>query len=75
MPLYDGTQLYTGRINGAYGPGSERALLEGEGFLDSNLRGRLGFDLATGQGIASYLEAISSGEAAAFLYGEGIEEE
>lgn len=63
--------FYRGGIDGRYGAGTERALIQGAAFLAQNSRGRIAFDLEGAVGIAAYLDALASGGTAAYLYGEG----
>ncbi|MFZ1471052.1 MAG: peptidoglycan-binding domain-containing protein [Paracoccaceae bacterium] len=65
--------LYHGALDGRYGPGTERALAAGAGFIAFNSRNTVVPDLLTDAGIAAFLGALGTGGMAAYLYGEGDE--
>lgn len=65
--------LYNGGIDGEYGPGTEQALIEGAAYIEWSSSGRLYYDLNSPRGIVNYFQDLLTGEAAAWLYGEGEE--
>ena len=65
--------LYGHRIDGRYGPATERALILGARHLRENSGGRIAVDLATPQGVASYVEGLATLRHSSHLYGEGDE--
>lgn len=65
--------FYEGRVDGYYGPGTERALAEAAAFISENSRGEARYDLRSEAGIHAYLSDLADGTAAAWLYGEGVE--
>ncbi|MFN6925687.1 MAG: peptidoglycan-binding domain-containing protein [Tabrizicola sp.] len=65
--------FYNGGIDGAYGPGTRRALAEAAAFIEQNSYGRMQFDLASVKGAGSYLRALAAGDLGKYLWGEGDE--
>lgn len=63
--------LDPGAPDGRYGPGTERAQIAGAAYLAENSAGRCSFDLDMASGARAYVATLASGEAAAWLYGEG----
>lgn len=65
--------LYPGPIDGAYGPGTEWALVLAADHVAANSRGQVRFDLTSGAAIGGYVDDLASGRLAKWLYGEGDE--
>ena len=65
--------LYGHRVDGRYGPATERALILGARHLRENSGGRIAVDLATPRGIASYVQGLATLRYSSYLYGEGDE--
>jgi hypothetical protein len=65
--------LYDGRIDGAYGPRTQAALVSAAQFITDNSNGRTSIDLNSSGGAQSYLNALARGEFAKYLWGEGDE--
>lgn len=65
--------FYTGGIDGAYGPGTHRALVQAAAFIDQNSYGRTRFDLASAKGTKAYVRALVAGELGKYFWGEGDE--
>lgn len=57
--------LYTARIDGAFGPETEAALVRGADYLVWSSRGAMRVDLGTPRGVAVYLRGLALGQVAA----------
>lgn len=67
--------FYSGGIDGAYGPGTRRGLVQAAEFIRQNSYGRTRFDLASAKGAKAYVQALAAGELGKYLWGEGDEGE
>lgn len=65
--------FYTGGIDGAYGPGTRKALVQAAAFIEQNTYGRTRFDLGSAKGAGTYVRALASGNLGKYLWGEGDE--
>ncbi|NHB76427.1 peptidoglycan-binding domain-containing protein [Rhodobacter calidifons] len=65
--------FYRGGIDGAYGPGTRKALVQAAAFIEQNSYGRTRFDLASEKGARTYLRALAAGDLGKYLWGEGDE--
>ena len=65
--------LYGHRVDGRYGPATERAPIPGARHLRENSGGRIAADLATPRGVASDIEGLATLRYSSHLYGEGDE--
>ncbi len=65
--------FYQAAVDGAYGPRTQTALIKAAEFIRYNSRDAVQPDLATAQGIAQFLQALSGYEMSRWLYGEGEE--
>ncbi|PTW51333.1 peptidoglycan-binding domain-containing protein [Rhodovulum kholense] len=53
--------LYAARIDGAFGPATEAALVQGADYLAWTTRGAMRVDLTTPRGVSVYLRELSLG--------------
>ena len=65
--------FYTGPIDGSYGPATARALEDAATFLPQNSKGQVRIDIASPQGVSTFLGGLSTLEYSKWLYGEGDE--
>ncbi|MFN4193906.1 MAG: peptidoglycan-binding domain-containing protein [Tabrizicola sp.] len=65
--------FYSGGIDGAFGPGTRRGLVQAAEFIGQNSYGRTRFDLASPKGAAAYVQALARGDLGKYLWGEGDE--
>lgn len=67
--------FYAGAIDGSYGAGTRKALEQAARFISDNSRGKARPQVGTTAGAKAFLVALSKGEMAKWLYGEGEEGE
>ena len=67
--------FYSGRLDGAFGPGTRSALMNAAAFTRDNSYGRADFDLTSPKGASGFLTALATGELDKYLWGEGDEED
>lgn len=65
--------FYTGAVDGAYGPGTRKALAQAARFIAENSRGKAQPKVTTAAGAQAFLAAMARGDMAKWLYGEGNE--
>lgn len=65
--------FYDGKIDGAYGARTRSALINAAAFIKDNSYGRKSFELSSSAGASGFVTALSKGELATYLWGEGDE--
>lgn len=67
--------FYNGGLDGAFGSGTKRSLIDAASFVKSNSYGKVVFDLSTDAGANEFLKSLSNGSLDKYLWGEGDESE
>ncbi|NBZ88989.1 peptidoglycan-binding domain-containing protein [Stagnihabitans tardus] len=67
--------FYGGSVDGAYGPRTRSALINAAAFIRENSYGRAQFKLSDQADAQRYLTALTRGDLAKYLWGEGDESE
>lgn len=67
--------FYSGRVDGAFGPGTKSAIINAAAFVKDNSYGKVVFDLSSTDGATRFLTALTAGDLDKYLWGEGDEAE
>lgn len=67
--------FYTGRLDGAFGPGTRSALVNAAAFIKDNSYEKVVFNLTESGEADRFLSALASGELDKYLWGEADEAE